>query len=97
MYCEDKYYIKHENGYNKIHMGDPDLRCNGEIPTPGIRGSLWLGPFNTVEEAEAAVNHQRVHHCRGCFSPQNTRISVNAVSTPMGGQPEYRLKRKPRG
>lgn len=95
MYREHKYYVKYENGWNKIHIGDPHLFCRPETPSPGGPFSAWKGPFDTPEQAADAVNHERVHRCRGCFnpsvSPEQYRRS-REVLTPTGGKSAYRRK-----
>lgn len=96
MYGEDKFYVKWERGYNRVHIGDPQLRC-GPIPDLDIRNSEWKGPFDTLEEAKDAVDNIRTHNCRICFNSSSYEKPINAISTPMGGQPGYRSKYKRRG
>ena len=95
MYCKAEYYVKFENGYNKIHIGDPHLLCRPETPNPEVFHSNWKGPFLTPEEAEEAVNHYKIHHCRGCFNPrlssEDYRRSREILS-PTGGQSRRRNK-----
>lgn len=91
---EIKYYVKFANGWNKIHIGDPNqILCNGEWPP--FDG--WKGPYESPEEAAEAVNNYRIHKCQGCFSPRSRSKSVKAISIPMGGQPGYKLRGTRRG
>lgn len=97
---EIKYFVKAEERYHTVHVGEPYYtRCNGDWPDIHLG---WYGPFETRSEALDAAHKATawkpiiVRECSRC-KEGSSGGSVRDTLTPTGGKQGYWRKRNPVG
>ena len=92
----DDFYFYMSGDMANIHKGDdivPGCRDPRYIDRWPIRGQRY-GPFDTYREARQTAEQRgarNIRDCPRCFGDDPNDRSINAISTPMGGQPGYKI------